>query len=230
MRLNELDSVVDFFVLVEARHTFTGNSKPLYFNENKHLFEQFLHKIVHIIVEDMPNNGNAWDNEFHQINCIARAYSHIQLNDEDLIIISDCDEIPDSETLGEYKKSGLSHSVGLEQDLYYYNLECKGNNALFLARTSNPQGIRNGKLSSGIVNKKGGWHFSYFGDIDFIKNKIKNFAHQELNNETYLNDEKIKRQIENFDDLYFRENSITHGFKKVAIKDNPYLPQNIHLL
>ena len=41
IRLNELDSVVDKFVLVEATKTFSGLDKPLYFNENKNKFNKF---------------------------------------------------------------------------------------------------------------------------------------------------------------------------------------------
>ena len=52
-RLNLLYNIVDYFVIVEARQTFVGTSKTLYFDENKHLFEQFSDKIIHIIV-DMP--------------------------------------------------------------------------------------------------------------------------------------------------------------------------------
>ena len=42
----------------------------------------------------------------------------------------------------------------------------------------------------------GGWHLSYFGDIDFIIKKIQSFAHQEYNNDNYLNKEKLKNAIE----------------------------------
>ena len=61
---------------------------------------------------------------------------------------------------------------------------------------------------------------SYFGDIEFIKNKVKNFSHQEYNNEYILNDDRIKKQIQNNDDLFGRSYSINY----IEIKDNPYLP------
>ena len=53
-RLNVLNDVVDCFVLVEATRTFTGKQKPLHYAENKHLFEPFNHKIVHIVVDNFP--------------------------------------------------------------------------------------------------------------------------------------------------------------------------------
>ncbi len=76
--------------------------------------------------------------------------------------------------------------------------------------------------AQGINN--GGWHFSYFGDIDFIKNKIQNFAHQEFNNPKYLDNKKIEEQIRNCDDLYFRNNRKMHNFQKFKIEDNQNLP------
>ncbi len=56
IRLNILNEFVDYFVLVESTKTFTGNPKPLFFNENKNRFKDFNHKIIHIIVDDMPDS------------------------------------------------------------------------------------------------------------------------------------------------------------------------------
>ena len=47
-RLSELYAVVDYFVLVEATLTHSGNPKPLYYDSNKHLFEEFRDKIIHV--------------------------------------------------------------------------------------------------------------------------------------------------------------------------------------
>ena len=52
------------------------------------------------------------------------------------------------------------------------------------------------------IIKNGGWHFSYFGDVEFIKNKLRNFTHEELNNDFMLNDERITKQIKNSSDLF----------------------------
>ncbi len=70
-RLNILNSVVDYFVIVESRHTFTGREKILYYEQNKALYEQFKDKIIHVVVEDMPytypniniGSNNQWTNE-----------------------------------------------------------------------------------------------------------------------------------------------------------------------
>lgn len=56
IRLNILDKYVDYFVIIESTETFTGLPKKLYFEENKHLFEKWKHKILHYVVKDTPKN------------------------------------------------------------------------------------------------------------------------------------------------------------------------------
>jgi len=48
----------------------------------------------------------------------------------------------------------------------------------------------------------GGWHFSFMGDQDHVKNKIKAYSHQELNNQDIL--DKINFNIENNIDPFSR--------------------------
>ena len=79
-RLNILNDTVDYFVLVESTHSFVGKEKPLFYQENKHLFEKFNHKIIHIIVDDFPHKypnidfekKEQWINERFQRDCISR--------------------------------------------------------------------------------------------------------------------------------------------------------------
>lgn len=93
IRFGELYEVVDQFVLVEATKTFTGKDKPLFFADNMARYEPFLDKVCHVIVEDMPENApDAWTREYHQRDSIAHGLP--ELADEDLILVSDVDEIP----------------------------------------------------------------------------------------------------------------------------------------
>jgi hypothetical protein len=122
-------------------------------------------------------------------------------------------------------------------DLYYYNLRCKYNTTWEFSKILNyesyngdPQAIRCGSNSSGIEN--GGWHFSYFGNVEFIKNKIRNFAHQDLNNGYVLNDDRIIKQIQNSDDLFERND--VYKINPIDIEKNTYLPKKykefLHIL
>ena len=85
-RLDTLYEIVDNFILVESTKTFSGNSKELFYEKNKHLYEKYQDKIIHIIVDDMPTTNNAWDREAHQRSCISRGFQNLQ--DKDLILIS----------------------------------------------------------------------------------------------------------------------------------------------
>jgi beta-1,4-mannosyl-glycoprotein beta-1,4-N-acetylglucosaminyltransferase len=112
-RLNILDKVVDYFVLVESTHTHVGKEKPLFYNENKHLFEKFNHKIIHIVVDDFPHKypniniekQEQWINERFQRDCISRGIDKLNLTGEDIITITDLDEIPNPNILTQIKNN-----------------------------------------------------------------------------------------------------------------------------
>lgn len=238
-RLEYLYDIVDKFVLVECTLTFSGNAKQLYYQDNKHLFEKYNDKIIHVIVTNLPDKTvaqDAWVREKMHRNSIDIGLQQLQLNVKDLLIICDLDEIPDRNTLRKMQSSRIANTVyALEQDLYYYNLTCRANSKWYHAKLVNYYTYKNiyKSVSDNIrltdkytKLKNGGWHFSYFGDINFIKNKIQNFAHQEFNNDTYLNDTKIMQQIQTCGDLYFRD--IEYSY--CDINDNKYLPENYQTL
>jgi beta-1,4-mannosyl-glycoprotein beta-1,4-N-acetylglucosaminyltransferase len=239
-RLNLLNDVVDYFIIVESTHTFVGKEKNLFYNENIHLFENFNKKIIHVIVDDFPykypnidiSKSNAWTNEFFQRDAISRGINRIDnLSNSDLIIISDLDEIPDPRTLDKIKKDNTKIDISsLEMDFYYYNLNTKFVNKwnpckiisyeVYNIIKKSCTEIRSNNNCPKILN--GGWHLSYFGDIYFIQNKIQNFSHQELNVPLYTELKQIECRVKNFSDLYDRNEHI----KKINIKENEYLPKD----
>ena len=229
-RLNILYDQVDYFVIVESTKTHQGYDKKLYYNENKELFKNFEDKIIHVIVDDLKssplNYDEIWKNEYLQRNCIDKGIQRLNLKDDDLIMIADLDEIPNPLKIKDFKINGL-----LEYDLYYYNLHTKNRNKWCKASfvdyltyktkfNCQPQSIRNCR---NFENKteNAGWHLSYFGDENFIQNKLKNFAHQEFNNENYTNLEYIKNKIKESKDLYNRSNE---HWEIVEINNNTNLP------
>ena len=222
-RLNTLCDTVDYFVLVESTLTFTGKPKKLYFNENKERFKQF--KIVHIIVDDLdPTPGQEWKNEKYQRNCIKRGISN--LNPDDIVILSDVDEIPDPETIRNFDYEICS----LQQEFYYYNLNCKMDHYWYRSKIFKYKNSKDDldelRTSYKPVLEKGGWHLSYFGNSDFISNKIKNFSHQEYNNEKYTNVDSISELVKNKKDLFGRNIVI----QNIQFSDNTYLPPNYQML
>jgi beta-1,4-mannosyl-glycoprotein beta-1,4-N-acetylglucosaminyltransferase len=242
-RLHALNAVVDYFVIVEARQTFVGASKPLYFQENKHdtRFLPYSDKIIHIVI-DLPHTQQAmnmdisqnhqWTNETFQRNCMSGGIDKLasRLNDHDIIVVADLDEVPDPATLTKMKEScfSLNKVLALEQDLYYYNLKCKYNAKWPLCKALTFRTHKDMNASFETIRHlrcetvvKGGWHMSYFGDAKFIKNKIENFSHQEHNLEHITDVDAIQKKMDAGIDLYMRPGET---FERIAICDNDYLP------
>lgn len=234
-RLHELNDHIDYFIICEATQTHQGNPKPLFFERNKLFFKKFLNKIIHVVIDDFPETEDPWVREKYQRNAIHRGLSQLDLNLEDLIIISDVDEIPDINSIIYLKNNNFDGLLALKQDFYYYNLTCKTSQEWLHAKVcsykkyleiGSPEQTR--WTGCNVLNN-GGWHLSYFGDVNFIKNKIKNFAHSEVNQECFLKDEHIEQSINNNKDIFNRiEDNII--FTSVSIKENPYLPKNYTML
>lgn len=150
-RLTELDEVVDTFVLVESDVTFSGQEKPLHFEENKQRFSAYEDRIVHVIHEgSRERDADAWNRETAQRNAIMDGLERACPDEDDYVIISDCDEVPRADLLAQIKRHGFNIFVepdnkkylfnlgpfavdeyrfedevfGLLQEYYYYNLEC----------------------------------------------------------------------------------------------------------
>jgi beta-1,4-mannosyl-glycoprotein beta-1,4-N-acetylglucosaminyltransferase len=62
LRLNTLNNVVDYFILVEASVTHQGTPKPFIFEENKERFSKFLNKIIHIKITEIPSSFSTLPN------------------------------------------------------------------------------------------------------------------------------------------------------------------------
>lgn len=122
VRINELSSVVDKFVLVESTKTHQGNPKPLYYEENKNKFREFTDRIIHVVVEFPPQITGAYERDNYQRQMIMEGLKNCLSSD--IIIISDLDEIPSSAKIIEYKdKPGIKL---FRQSVFYYYLNCRG--------------------------------------------------------------------------------------------------------
>ena len=147
---------------------------------------------------DYHENGEQWMNEAFQRHCICSAFDTIQLEPEDFILVSDLDEIVNPQILNTIKSSNIYLDFyKLEMDLYYYNLHNKLSEKWYhpyimsykYYTNMNNEDSRLYLSEFRLYNhtdmlfiKNGGWHLSYFGDVNFIQNKYLNFAHVECGN------------------------------------------------
>lgn len=121
IRLNTLDPIIDYFVLVESTRTFTGQPKELVYQQNKERFARFHDRIIHVIVDDMPEQAkDTYVREAHQRSAIGRGLD--QAKPDDLIIVSDVDEIPKPELLSSARKSATGHITYFEGVYYHFFL------------------------------------------------------------------------------------------------------------
>jgi beta-1,4-mannosyl-glycoprotein beta-1,4-N-acetylglucosaminyltransferase len=122
LRLEELDGRVDYFVIGEATRTFSNEPKPLYFAENKARFARFLPKIIHVAIDDLPASGDAWDREAFQRDALVRGLT--KAAPDDVIMISDVDEIPYPENIARLTAEAMRGRIWfIECDYYTYKLD-----------------------------------------------------------------------------------------------------------
>ena len=272
VRLNTLDKYVDYFVIVESSFTHKGDNKNLMFNHNK--FEKFKNKIIYLVYDKQPKgieavNENDSENEKSRkyiLNAALRENGQrnfiqnglIKAEDNDIILISDVDEIPN---LSEVNFNNISEKIIMfHQDMFYYKFDLKIPNLLWTGTRGcrkkyllSPQWLRNvkdrkyfpfridilfseKKYSSIKFISNGGWHFSYIKTAKEIEHKLKSYLHHREFDEQSLSVEEIQNIIENKKAIYDlkvdkRVNKIGDGSKLVKIKFEKlpiYIQQNKH--
>lgn len=121
LRLNILGPFVDYFVLVEAPLTYTGQPKPLIYEENKKRFARFHDKIIHITVNDMPEFADSpWDREAFQKSAFGRGLTDAR--PDDLILVSDVDEIVKPDCLRRALTKAAGKITYFEGVYYHFRL------------------------------------------------------------------------------------------------------------
>ena len=231
LRLNILDQYVDYFVIVESTFTHKGDKRELKFNPDK--FTKFREKIIYLVYDQEPkeieeifqNDSeddksrkyilNAAHRENSQRNLIKEGLMNAEEND--IILISDVDEIPNLFNLNFNEIS--EKIIMFKQDMFYYkfnlrlpNLTWTGTKACQKKNLHSPQWLRNIKdrkysflrLDTFFSKKKyrsikfinnGGWHFTNIKSAEKIEHKLKSYLHHREFDENPLSVEQIKNII-----------------------------------
>lgn len=125
LRLNELWEVVDVFVIVEAKATFTGNPKPMCLLDNKERLAKYMDKIRYVVVEEFPDGMSNWGKEEYQRNAIKKELSDVL--PDDILIFSDLDEIPRGKVVQSIAEHGIQpkevYCLSLDCYAYYLNIK-----------------------------------------------------------------------------------------------------------
>ena len=231
LRLNILDEFVDFFVIVESTTDHQGREKKLNFNIEK--FKKFEKKIIYIVVKDTLDSikkSHIRQNslvERHQRNSIMKGLE--DCDDNDLVVLSDVDEIPNLNKLNEFNRN--NYAV-FSQKMFMYKLNLlnlkednwHGSKICLKKNFKSPQWLRNLKFKKYPfwrfdkpknlqIIENGGWHFAYLQSPENISKKIKSFAHGEFNKPVFANQENINEKINMRKDIFDRRIS----YKKVEI-------------
>lgn len=248
LRLNILNDYVDYFVIIEGNKTWQNNLKSFKFDINR--FDKFRNKIIYIQVKDLPDGDDPYLRENFQRNCILRGIQDAK--EDDLILISDLDEIPNPKKLNDFNIK--DKYAAFKQKHFYYKLNLQSEKNPFWIGTriclkkylKSPQWLRELKFKkrpfwrvdkfrlNNIIDD-GGWHFCNLKKPEDLLYKYKNLCEtydpyhfKEQINEKYLNLEQIKEQILKNKDIIGRDDS----FKKVDIDKNypEYVTNNIEML
>tara|TARA_Y100001935_G_scaffold159342_1_gene131127 strand:- start:3220 stop:4005 length:786 start_codon:yes stop_codon:yes gene_type:complete len=236
IRLNHLSKYVEKFIIIESKFDHQGNLKKKFFDINQ--FKKFKDKIVYKIIEKFPENLSNWQRENYQRNYIEKCLNEV--SDENYIMISDVDEIPNIENLEKidkfkftvFEQKNFSYKLNLVNQtipIWYGSKLCKKK------YLKSPQWLRNQKVKNFSffkfyrikwnIIKDGGWHFSFIMDPEGIQKKIKSFAHSEFNISEFTDIEKIKKRVNKNQDIFGREQK----YSKIEINDSfpSYIKNNI---
>ena len=227
LRFEILKDVVDYFVICEANKSHTGLKKE--FNFNPKIPEKYKNKIIYIKVTDLPDIKIKGKKDYKLLSLqMENLFKGIQsANQNDLIIFSDEDEIPNPNIINSFNFNKHKFGIFL-QNMYYYKLNimnidegngnwagsriCQRKNlkSFFKLRLLKIKNLeypfwRIDKERSIELIKKGGWHFTYLMRPKEISKKIQDMAHTEFNKEKFKDINFIENNIKNLKDPFNRD-------------------------
>ncbi|KAF6805368.1 glycosyl transferase family 17 protein [Colletotrichum musicola] len=235
VRMGQMAPYVDYFVILESDKTFTDHPKPLYVKENWDLFKPWHHKMILRKMDlEALKDGSTWARETKSRNAM---YEQVipTLEDEqaasidDVLIVSDVDEIPKPEVLRALRNCQIPQRVTIHSKIYYYSYQWLGRNdwnhpqatVYRGADTVLPDDLRSN--ANDFHFPHGGWHCSYcFSTVEELAQKINSFSHSELNKPEFKDPNYIIEVARRGKDMFGRDDSIFD-----RIEDNHDVPDYV---
>ena len=240
LRLNILDKFVDFFIISESTKNHQGVQKKLNFKLKN--FKKFDHKIKYIVSDYEKSDkiekhfGGESLIEQHQRNNLIEGIK--DASDDDYIILSDIDEIPNLDKMREIDPK--IKFIGFSQKMFMYKINFLninetgwiGSRVCKKKYLTSLQSLRNikfkkypfwrfDKFKKIQIIENGGWHFSFLQKPEKIVEKIKSYSHGEFNIKDFLDENKIKQKIEKGEDIFNR------GYKIKRVEIDSSFPKYI---
>lgn len=247
VRLNVLNEYVDKFVVAESLYSHSGKRKKQNFNINN--YPKFKDKITYILLDKEPDdlydiNKHPNDLGLLRLNSLKRIEKQYNAlsdgikdsKEDDLILLSDCDEIPNLDSIFNHKIS--NNIILFKQKIFYYKFNLQHTNMeWFGTKGCKRKNLRTFDWLRYIKNKKysfwrfdalfsknkyinvkivndGGWHFSKVKNEKDIYHTLSNYGEHNEFEKSGIDEKKIKELIEN-QELYFN-----HALDKRS--DNKY--------
>lgn len=249
-RLSVLQHVVDLFVIIESRKTHRGTEKELTFDMKR--YEFFEDKIHYYVLDDLPidssdiqaeENSKAWINERAHRDYISNVITHLNLSNNDIVLISDVDEIPSPHLLKCIRDDPdlIDHDklYALIMIFFLYKLECIRLDPwchaklmtyeYFISCNKTPSDLRLTFQCEYLPHA--GYHLSYFMNPERIRQKLLDFSHAEYSTDQYTNTDIIQFRIDNHQDIAGRGNiQYTSTSFDISKADQRILPPRVSLL
>jgi beta-1,4-mannosyl-glycoprotein beta-1,4-N-acetylglucosaminyltransferase len=180
LRCEEMAGYDVTHVVVEARADHQGHPKPLHFAENRERFAPWAGRIIHIAVDDLPDDPNPWVREHAQRDRALAALADAAPGDR--VLIADVDEIPSREAL----EARPRPAAALQQNvcafavdwLAFKELTSVIATAAYVQAQGSLAAVRDMRGTWPVI-WDGGWHFTWMGGREACLEKLGTFCHTE---------------------------------------------------
>ncbi|KAJ4972972.1 hypothetical protein NE237_006146 [Protea cynaroides] len=209
IRWNELYPYITQFVLLESNSTFTGLPKPLVFAGNRDKFKFIEPRLTYGTIGGRHRKGeNPFVEEAYQRVALDQLLRIAGISDDDLLIMSDVDEIPSSHTINLLRWcDDIPPILHLRMNNYLYSFEFLVDNKSWRASVHRYQ---TGKTryahfrQTDDILADAGWHcsfcFRYISDFIF---KMKAYSHVDrVRFSHFLNPKRLQKVICQGADLF----------------------------
>lgn len=211
IRWHELYPYATKLVIIEANATFTGIPKPLYFASSRNRFAFAEEKIVHYVFPGttLPQGSHADPFKFERkqrmaMNVLLRRAG---ISYDDILIMSDTDEIPSPQTLKLLQWcDGIPPKMHLELKHYMYSFEFPVDYSSWRATAHiySPNTMYQHSRQTDDILSDAGWHCSFcFRHIDDFVFKMTAYSHADrVKRRDFLDYKRIQTRICRGDDLF----------------------------